>query len=395
MTLKDALQRGRISYSQMAKRIGIAKSSLARTVNYGEYPLRTGVDTIQRKISAELEKAGIDPARVEWPRLGVRPGYDPSHREAKTGGAVETHLPVEAQHNSTEEIELMQLDRNTLALFGLRTNPFLNDVETEEDVFQHKGYQYVSQAIRDAIEQRGFIAVVANSGAGKTTIWDGIESEYGTRPDVVIAKPQLKAKEKLTPEHLCRALIYSLVGDDTRIALDGEDRGRQLSAALRSIRTGTLDRKAVLYIDDAHFCSASCLRQLKTFFEEKIGRFRLLAIVLVGLPELKHKLAAFPEIGNRIRLVEVPPVPVKDYLAFKLQRVGSGLDKLFDGGGLEAFLDRFRAGKRGSLGEPLIVNATCIRAMCKLYENGGQPGERITREIIDQLPGAAPVRRMA
>jgi type II secretory pathway predicted ATPase ExeA len=166
-----------------------------------------------------------------------------------------------------------------------------------------------------------------------------------------------------------------------------------LSATLRAIRTGTVDRKAVLYIDDAHFCSASVLRQLKTFFEEKIGRFRLLAIVLVGLQTLKAKLATFPEIGNRIRLVEVPPVPVREYLDHKFRRVGARLDQVFAPDGIDAFLDRFRAPKRPALGYPLIVNANCIRAMVKLYENGGQAGEKITREIVDALPGEQPARR--
>jgi type II secretory pathway predicted ATPase ExeA len=302
---------------------------------------------------------------------------------------------AEVKQISTEEIDLMQLNRDVLALFGLRQNPFLNDVEADEDVYSHRGHQQVTQAIRDAVEQRGFIAVVGPSGAGKTTIWDGIESEYGTRDDVSICKPQLKSKDKLNPEHLCRALIYGLAGDDAKIPREAEDRGRLLSAALRAVRSGTVDRKAVLYIDDAHFCNASVLRQLKTFFEEKIGRYRLLSIVLVGLPTLKTKLAEFPEIGNRIRLCEVPAVPVKEYLEFKLRRVGSSLDKLFDASGLQAFLDRFAVPKRAAAGYPLLINATCIRAMVRLHDNGAQPGEKISREIVDSLPGAAPARRVA
>ena len=88
MTLKEALSRSRISYSQMAKRIGIAKTSMSRTINYGEYPLRVGAETIQRKLSAELSKAGVDVSEIEWPAMGVRPGYNPSYREARIGAPV-------------------------------------------------------------------------------------------------------------------------------------------------------------------------------------------------------------------------------------------------------------------------------------------------------------------
>ena len=380
MNVKDALKSVRISYAQMAKRTGLAKSTLCRAIIHGEYPARADPEELKRRVEQELSLEGLTTDTLSWPDNGRRPHYEVPH----------TKKP-----DPTEELDLMQLDRNVLAHFGLRSNPFLNDVEAEEDVFVTKGYSQVVASIKDAIEQRGFVAVVAESGCGKTTIWDGIESEYAGRDDVIICKPLLKTRENITPEHLCRALIYGLMGDDTRIPNDGEDRGRMLSAALRAVRTGTVDRKAVLYIDDAHFCNASVLRQLKTFFEEKVGRYRLLAIVLVGLPQLKTKLALFAEVGNRIRLLEVPPVPVKEYLEFKLRRVGSSVDKLFDAGGIAAFLERFKQGRQHPLGEPLIINASCIRAMCKLYDTGGEPGEKIGSKTIDALPGATTARRVA
>ena len=140
------------------------------------------------------------------------------------------------------------------------------------------------------------------------------------------------------------------------------------------------------------------LRQLKTFFEEKVGRFRLMAIILeLGLPTLKEKLTQFAEIGNRIRLIEVPPVNVEEYLAFKLERAGSGVGRLFDDSGLAATSrDRFRAApRRPPMGRPLVVNAMCIRAMCRLVANGPAKDERITREIIDQLPGEGSSRKVA
>jgi type II secretory pathway predicted ATPase ExeA len=386
MTLKDALVKGRVSYRELEKDTKLSLASLSRLINHGEYPARRDRSDVHATILAALTKRGLSTNLVEFPQLDPRQQSSEEHHS-------EEHQPSITR----EEINLMQFDRNVLSLFGLRTNPFLNDIETDDDVYPYKGHDQVVQAIREAIEQRGFLAVTAPSGAGKTTIWDGIEGEFGPMPNVVICKPQLKAKEKLSPEHLCRALLYGMSGDDCKIHRDSEDRGRQLSRVLRALRDGVNDRKAVLYIDDAHFCSASVLRQLKTFFEEKVGRARLLAIVLVGLPQLKTKLAAFAEIGNRIRVVDVPPVPVKDYLNFKLQRIGSGVDKVFDPAGLVAFLERFKQPKGQPQGYPLIINATCIRAMVRCYENGAAQGERITREIIDQLPGgtAIQVKRIA
>ena len=375
MTYAEALQAARINLRPMGREIGVSASALSRITTFGEYPIRLGPAETKRRISDYLSKRGIDATEIVWPE----------------------RLPEETKQPSlTEGIELMQLDRNVLTLFGLRTNPFINDIESDADVLHYKGYEVIEQAIHDAIEQRAFLAIVADSGAGKTTIWDGIEAEYGAREDTIVCKPSIKSREELTPEHLARTLIYGLAGDDVKIKTNAEDRGRQLSQALRNIRNGVQDRKAVLYIDDAHFCSASVLRQLKTFFEEKVGRYRLLSIILVGLPTLKNKLSEFAEVGNRVRLVEVPPIPVQEYLKFKLERVGSTLGRLFEDDGLAAFVDRFRTStRRPPLGRPLVINAMCIRAMVRLYQNGAQNGERITREIIDTLPGDAPVRKAA
>lgn len=437
MSLKNALIESRISYRALAEKLGMSASAVNRMVNRSEVPAkRTRQDindalaklnlppidesaftTPQQRvldliasgtgISESAETAGVHRNSIRhW--VQTNPAFATALQEARDfvpdavhanrisngNRRMQIELLSEVQSITEKELQLMQLDRNVLGLFGLRSNPFLNDVETDDDVFVTKGYDQVSQSIRDAIVQRGFIALCAPSGAGKTTIWDGIESEFANSQDTVLCKIHVKNKEVLAPGHLCRALIYGLLGNDVRVPSDAESQGRMLSTALRSTREGSIDRKAVLFIDDAHFCSTSVLRQLKTFFEEKVGRFRLLTIVLVGLPTLKAKLAEFSEIGNRIRLVEVPPVPVKDYLNFKLRRMGSSLDKLFDPSGFEAFEERFRQPKRAAVGYPLIINATVIRAMVKLYENGAQPGERISREIIDSLPGVAPIRKV-
>ena len=379
MTLKDAIEASRLGYRKLSVQTGISRTSLWRLVIRGEFPHRSDRGEVRGAILSALADAGVETQTVEWPKRIPDAGAAFGLRPVEIGNQIQV-----------EELELMQLNRDVLGYFGLRQNPFLNDVESDGDVYVHKSYADAAQAIKETIDERGFLALTAPSGAGKTTIWEGIESEYGGRDDVVICKTQIKNKERLTPEHLSKALIFGMNGDDARILQDAEARGRQLSQALRALRSGSVDKKAILYIDDAHFCSQSVLRQLKTFFEEKIGRYRLLAIILVGLPHLKEKLSLFPEIGNRIRIVDLKPTPVQPYIDFKLKRIGGGTDKVFAADGLEAFLDRFRVTRRAQpMGWPLIINTAVIRAMVLRYESAGGPGERITREIIDRLPGGS------
>jgi type II secretory pathway predicted ATPase ExeA len=372
MTLERAMKESGHTMRSLGRILKISPTAVFRLAKNGEYPARLPAMILSRRIQEAFP--------------GVEVSLPP---RTKIYHAIDDDRLV------NEGLELMQMDNDVLKLFGLRRNPFLNDVEEEADVFQHKGLETVSQAIRDAIHERGFLAVVGESGAGKTTIWDGIESEFLQDDALIICRPKLKDKEQLSPEHLCRALIYGLLGEDCKVKGNAEDRGRQLSAALRDLRMGGEDRKAVLVVDDAHFASTSVLRQLKTFYEEKIGRYRLLTIVLVGLPELKNKLARFPEIGNRIRLVNVPPVPVEAYLKHKLARVGSSPDKIFDPAGLHAFIERFRAPRKSPMGHPLIINRTCIWAMSKVNQNGGLPGARVTQAVIDELPSEQAIRQVA
>lgn len=368
MQLRELLERNGVSIRALAKGTGISKSVIHR-LTQNEVPQRDA-GRIRELVSRELAAQGIDTTDLVW--------------------------PVQAVEDPTKGIELMQFDRAVMQFFGLRKNPFLRDIEADGDVLRFRGYETVETAIRDTIEQRGFLAISADSGAGKTTVWDGIEAECREREDVVICKPLVKSRETMTAEHLTRALIYGLAGDDIRIPRDAEDRGRLLSRLLRNVRSGEQDRRVVLMIDDAHFCTMQVLRQLKTFFEEKLGRYPVLGIVLIGLPTLKTKLGQFPEIGNRIRLVEMPLVKIEEYLEFKLSRVGSTVDRIFDEGGWAAFCERFKTGpRRPAMGRPLVINSMVIRAMVRLHANGAAPNERITREIIDSLPGEAAVRKAA
>lgn len=382
MTIKEALSKAGLPYSKAAARLGIGKSTFSNMVCHGQYPVNR--EEGLRAMTEELIRAAGIRGSIEWPAAGVRLDRKGLGFERRNG-----HKPADPREQERqEEIRLMQINRDVLQLFGLRRNPFLNDVEDDADVFRFRGYERVEREIHEAVKQAAMIAVVSESGAGKTTIWDGVAGELATRSDVRLCTPKILSRERMKPDHLTDALLYGLMGEGGKIPHSVEARGRLAHTLLSEAKRNGVT--PVLYIDDAHFCDRTTMRLLKSFYELKAGRFRLLAIVLVGLPELQHKLAVFPEVGNRIRLVEVPAVPVEQYLEFKLKRVGSQTGNLFGADGLKAFCDRFRPAKgRPAVGRPLEINAACIRAMFKLHENGGQAGERISAEIVDQLPGGA------
>lgn len=369
MTLKEAVQQTRISYRRLAQVLHLSPAALSRLLNDGEYPARREAGEIVNLFLALFAEHGLNTDTIEFTRQAV------TSRAATT----------------EETEELMKLDQAILSHFRFSSDPFINDVVEDKDVFEHKGYAKLEGAIRSAMNDHGMVALAGPVGSGKTTLMDGIEQDYLYRGDLII-KPYVKDKEKLTDGHLTRALLYSLKGENSRIPSNAEDQGRLLSRSLKALRDSenTLTRRAILYIDDAHHCTASVLRTLKAFHEEKAGRHRLLAIVLVGTEELKSKLSRSPEIGNRARLLEMPPVLVRDYLDFKLGRVGSKLDKVFEPAALDAFLamHRTRPGSPAT-GAPLSINNACIRVLLKMFSTlEVESGMRVPVEIVDKVFGS-------
>ncbi len=377
MTLKDAMARARVSYRMLGRDVQMSPAALCRLIDQGEYPARRDIGDVRKSICAALMQSGINPNNIEFPK--------PASQRARIQVELEDNAGAgrKAAPLTTEDMDLMQLSREVLNHFGLRRHPFLNDVEADDDVFPFKAHERITEAIHDTIRERGLLALVGPSGSGKTTIWDGVEEQFHNSEDVKICKPKLTEKDKLSPGHLNRALIYGLVGESERIPNNAEDCGRKVARHLAVTRDANYT--AVLYIDDAHFASTRVLRQLKTFHEQKIGRYRLLSIILVGLEELEGKLALFPEVGNRTRLVRMPPVPVKEYLEFKLRRVGSGIEKLFEPPGWDAFLDVFRPNARSiARGYPLDINTACIRSMVARCEDSAG-AEKITPDVVDRI----------
>ena len=376
MRLKEAVAAAHLSYRELARQIGISKSSIERLVNHGRVPDSVESRALLDRVHAVLASHGVQPPTA----VSVKPQTSP-----ESAGATSSAL---------EEMKLMQLNREVLSYFGLTADPFINDIDSDADVFTYKCLKDVSQAIRDTIEERGLLAITGPSGAGKTTVWDGIESEYGFRDDVIICKPAMKDKERLSPSHLTKALIYGITGDeDLYVKSDPEDAGRQLSRALRSLQLGESKKKCILVIDDAHHCNRSVLRTLKTFYEEKVGRTHLMAIVLIGMPELLEKLALIPEIGRRTRIAEMKPVRAQEYIEFKFKRARCPIDRVFSADGMTAFLARYReTPKSQAVGYPLHIQECCIKAMCLRFATSAGPGETITAELMDRLPGG-PVRR--
>jgi len=275
--------------------------------------------------------------------------------------------------------------------FALFRDPFIDDVQSADDVFLSKEQRYIREAMFSTAKHGGFLAVIGESGSGKTTLRrdliDRIEREG---QNIVPIQPRTIDKGRLVAGLICEAIIHDLSQQKPRRSLEGK--ARQVEEILTgSSRAGN---SHVLLIEEAHDLSINTLKYLKRFWELEDGFKKLLAIILIGQPELKRKLDERQnyearEVIRRCEIAELQPLngDLEDYLALKFKRIGKDPAELFADDAYDAMRERLRLQRRGSsefvsMLYPLIVNNLSIKALNLCAEIGA---EKVDAEVIKEI----------
>ena len=287
MTIKEALAEAGIQYSRAARALGIGKTTFSNMVNHGQYPLRRA-EELRQQTEKMLLAEGVS-GEIEWPRPGVRPdrlgvGLDrreavllaaERRREDKKAAAERERedkkaaAGAEAERKARGDTADADRSRGVAVVLGCVGTPFLNDVEEDADVYRFRGYERVEREIQDAVKQAAMIAVVSESGAGKTTIWDGVQAELAGRADVRLCSPKVLSRERMRADHLTASLIHGLAGEEATVPHSIEARGRYASRLLMEAKQAGVT--PVLYIDDAHFCDRMTMRAAEDVLRAEDG----------------------------------------------------------------------------------------------------------------------------
>ena len=265
--------------------------------------------------------------------------------------------------------------------FKLPRNPFVDDVQSPEDVFQTPSVRYIRAALTDCALHHGFIAVVGESGAGKSTLAEDLQERIRTEGrDIVIMKPYVLGMEgtddrgkTLKSTQIAEAIAVA-IDTHVKLKLSSEARFRQVHGMLvASRRSG---RRHLLVIEEAHCLPLATLKHLKRFLELKDGMQRLLGIALIGQPELRERLggqnAEVREVAQRCEIVELEPLDaeLEGYLQHKFAKSGLKLADVFAPDAFDAMRARLIYRPRGgkpldarSMCFPLVVNNLVCRAM--------------------------------
>lgn len=282
-----------------------------------------------------------------------------------------TTAPVIHHDPEIKPVETAVLHQKTKIHFGLSVDPFMDDVQAQSDVYLNEDSRYVSGAMLQCARGAGLLAVVAESGAGKSVLRRNfIEQINAKHADIRVVETKSFDKSKMHAAALCEAIINDLA-PGTQVKNSLEARARQVERVLRDSFQNNC--RHVMLIEEAHDLPIATLKYLKRFWEMEVGFRKLLAIILIAQPEMKMKLderhhPALREFIRRCEVAELMPLDgkVADYLKFKFARCGLDVAKVITPEAFRAIEERLTVvtgkGKR-SMVYPLVVNNLVTRAM--------------------------------
>ncbi|MDO8934216.1 MAG: AAA family ATPase [Rhodocyclaceae bacterium] len=389
--LKGVLLQHGISQPALAKAVlqkngvPLSVTSVSFIVNGGYFPKSTPVADVKRQVEEFLGEKGATAAEIAtiWEQddsEGLTFAHPiGAHLSASTKAAEKRAARLaEVRETIIEPVETTMLSPAAKRHFKMFRDPFQDDVTGPEDVFLSGEQRYISEAMFQVAKHGGFLAVPGESGSGKSTLRKLLLDRIKGQPIRVIF-PQAIDKERLTIEHMCRAIINDLAPGET-IKASREAQARQVKDVL--VRSAGADNSHVLVIEEAHDLSIPTLKSLKRFYELEDGFKKLLGIVLIGQTELKDKLDEhrYPdarEVIRRCELAELMPLgeDLEKYLALKFKRVGIELPAIFADDaytGIRTRLTKSKPGRREVYSQlyPLVVNNLVTKAMNRAAELG-------------------------
>ena len=375
--------------SQLARHIGISRAAVTQIVKYRCWPTTRGLNEalLKERTLAYLKAKGLPAERLAQ-TFDEAPAAPRANAELQAMAKANTSGP---QPGSTQEEDpFMLLRHHSLSSaarqhFKVPRDPFINEMNEDADVYITDDIRYVRAAMRQTAKHGGMLAVVAESGGGKSTLrQDLIDWINQTGERITVVEPYVIGMED--SERKGRALMAAdITGAVIRAVSPGtplrqvlQDRAAQMHNILKA--SAQVGRRHVLIIEEAHALAVPTLKHLKRFYELQDGFKKLLAIILIGQTELEHKLSEHNpevrEVVQRCELVKLPPLDnhVESYLRHKLARIGMEFDAVFAQDAVEAIRTTLRQAvtetvrgqrqaRERSLCFPLAINNLVTRAM--------------------------------
>lgn len=374
----------------------LSGAAISQLINHSVYPRATPAFEVRAQIAELLTRWEVTPAEIDSAFEPDAVENAPIHVNMahRSGLSVVSTKPVvpSSPKPFIDLPETEMLHEATLRYFNLPRDPFRNDVQNARDVFLTPDIRYVREAMWSAAKNQDFVAVIGESGSGKTVLYrDLIDRIQRENANVRIIAPQTVDKEKLTAAAIGQAILQDIT-PGAKVPSRLESQARHVrEALLNGSKAGT---SFLLAIEEAHDLNKYTLKQLKRFREIGDGFQQPLGIVLICQPEMRDMLDETKnydarEVIRRISIVTLSPLDhnLKDYLAHKLARLDREVSKVFEDDAYDAIVNRLTLRVDGSEKAeshvyPLIVNNLVSKAMNEVTRLGAA---RVNASLIKLL----------
>lgn len=377
------------SQSDLARHLGVSLGAVSQIINFRAWPKSRGLSEqlVRDRISAYLTANGLPPDKVER-TFDEAPAVPRANAELQ---AMAQAIHSGPQPGTTQEEDpFMLLRHHSLSSaarqhFKVQRDPFVSELNEDADVFVTDDIRYVRAAMRHTARHGGMLAVVAESGGGKSTLrqdmidWINTTGERVTviEPYVIGMEDSHRKGKALMAADITGAVIRA-VSPGTPLRQVLQDRAAQMHNILKA--SAQVGQRHVLIIEEAHALAIPTLKHLKRFYELQDGFKKLLSIILIGQTELEKKLSEHNpevrEVVQRCELVKLPPLDnhVEAYLRHKFERAGLQFDAVFAPDAVDAIRATLRQAvsetirgqrmaREQSLCYPLAINNLVTRAM--------------------------------
>ncbi len=268
------------------------------------------------------------------------------------------------------------LQPSLLSFYGLCEQPFGVTPDPAYLYFSpahHEALRSISRGIQD---DRGFMALIAEPGMGKTTLLNKLLEELrdSTRT-VFLFQTQCDSRG------FFRYLLSEL-GVESLVGMDLVAMHHKLNEILfQEMLEG---RRFVLVVDEAQNLHDSVLETIRLLSDFETPHAKLLEIILAGQPQLAAKLARpnLSQLRQRIavlaKLEPLSAVETARYIEHRLRVAGYTGGLLFAPDALELIAER-------SQGIPRNINNMCFSALMLGYSRGCKIiGADIVQEVVAQ-----------
>lgn len=363
LRLKEVLTSVGRSQADLARALELSPAAIAQLINHGMWPKSLKREQLVERIKDYLMNAGALFGQAHKAFEEV----EPPRANATTPATPET-----SEQTETEECPNMLMAKqtprpDTKRAFGLTSDPF-GDLRSAEDMYFSGDIRYIRESMYQVARHDGFLAVVGETGAGKSTLRRDLSQRLRNEPVItidpfVIGMEATENKGKtLKATHIAEAIMYAVAPLET-VKSSPEARFRQVHTCLKN--SFAAGNRHVVIIEEAHAIPVSTLNHLKRMrdqFEE--GFDKLLSIILIGQPELLVKLsprnADVREVAQRVEIAILQAIPkgdVEQHLRFRVARAGKKLEDLIDQGGIHAILERLGSSGRDGTSQlyPLAI----------------------------------------